>query len=78
MKNPFRYRTENPHADEIARKAGMIFLDTPQAGDWVCQYYVAGEPVACVTAQSDSHSRVSRYLNRRNIAFTQDFFTFSA
>lgn len=78
MKAPFQYFTGNPHADEIARKAGMILLDAPQAGDWVCQYLVAGETVATVTAQSNSHSRVSRYLNRRRVEFTQDFFTFSA
>jgi hypothetical protein len=78
MKAPFQYRKENPHADESARKGGMILLDRPQAGDWVCQYSVSGEPVATVKANTDSNSRVSRYLSRRRVDFVQDFYTFTA
>lgn len=77
MESLFKYPTGNPHADEIARRAGKIIVEKPEAGDWVCQFSVAGEPVALVTAMTDSYSRVSRYLNRRKVDFTQDFFEYS-
>ena len=78
MKHPFQYLTGNPKADKLFQKNGMILLEPPIAGDWVCSYQVDGESVAIVKTHTDSNSRVSRYLNRRKVEFIQDFFTFEA
>jgi hypothetical protein len=76
MTNPFKYKTGNICSDEADRLNGMILVDRPEAGDWVCSYSKMGEIYITVKCNSDSSSRVSRYLNRRNIDFQQDFFTF--
>jgi hypothetical protein len=75
MKTPFKYKSKSIHQDESDRKNGMILLDKPQAGDYVVQYTHKGEILAEVKHRSDSASKVSRYLNRRNIDFNQHWFT---